>query len=251
MARRPQDVPPDRVVQLNRGLAESSNLAEGLAIDLAELARAVCPDLPRRSIDRLRAVAGEGITRRMPLAASLFAEHLGPEGAVDRLAAHPSDTARGWACYAVAASTPELGRALGRIRPLAADGHYAVREWAWMALRGHVIAQTGLALELLEPWTIEPDANIRRYAVELTRPRGVWCSHLRALREDPAPARAMLEGLRDDPSKYVQDSVANWLNDAAKDHPQWVRGLVARWLEGAPTPQARRIARRATRSIDR
>jgi hypothetical protein len=54
--------------------------------------------------------------------------------------------------------------------------------------------------------------------------------------------------LKDDPERYVQRSVANNLNDIAKDHPALVTELCARWLEGAG-PGRRWIVGHALRSL--
>ena len=58
----------------------------------------------------------------------------------------------------------------------------------------------------------------------------------------------LLAALQDDESEYVRRSVANHLNDIAKDHP----GLVADWIEahlpGAP-PQRAALLRHACRTL--
>jgi len=52
---------------------------------------------------------------------------------------------------------------------------------------------------------------------------------LPALIADPAPLVPILERLRADPSEMVRRSVANNLNDIAKDHPAFVLTLARRW----------------------
>jgi hypothetical protein len=47
-------------------------------------------------------------------------------------------------------------------------------------------------------------------------------------------AAGILEALRADPSLYVRKSVANHLNDIAKDRPDWVMDRLAQWPKDDP-----------------
>ena len=60
-------------------------------------------------------------------------------------------------------------------------------------------------------------------------PRLPWISRLRSLIADPTPAIALLDRLVADPSDYVRRSVANHLNDIAKDHPDMALDCARRW----------------------
>ena len=67
----------------------------------------------------------------------------------------------------------------------AADTNMSVREAAWMAFRPHLQTSFSSCLALLEAIAGHIDANCRRFAVEVTRPRSVWGSHLKQLKLDP------------------------------------------------------------------
>jgi hypothetical protein len=71
---------------------------------------------------------------------------------------------------------------------------------------------------------------------------------LKAFIADPTPTLRLLEILKDDPALYVQRSVANHLNDIAKDHPARILDLLAAWQNGA-SPQRLWITRHALRSL--
>lgn len=242
------EITPKLRAQLSRGEVPSVTLSEMLAADFSVLLPAVEPSLPRELLNRVTGAGG--IVARMNEAGRVMAEHFGASAAVERLSAHTSDIVRGWAAYAVAC-VPGLSapKALKLIRPLADDSHSGVREWAWMAVRPVLAADLDRSIKLLTPWTIHASPNIRRFATEATRPRGVWCAHITALRHDPSLGLPLLEPLKADPTKYVQDSVSNWLNDAAKDNPKFVRDLCREWLRGKPAKSTERICRRAVRSI--
>lgn len=249
--KRVADIAPARLALLNAGTIEAATLTECLAVDFAALMQAALPDIGDDAVATMRQAGGEGISRRMALAARLIHERRGM-GLMEDLRSHPSDTVRGWGCFMVgAAAHLSLADRLALIRPFADDPHFGVREWSWMAVRAHIAADPDPAITLLAEWTNEPSERLRRLASEATRPRGVWCAHIGRLRQSPEMALPILEPLRADPAAYVQDSVGNWLNDASKDRPDWVRSLCDRWSAESPALSTARICKRALRSIGR
>ncbi len=246
-ATKPRDVPADVLRRLNRGEIETATLAEGLAINFVTLLGEVEPALKKQAASCFTDTAG--IVRRMMMAAKLLLDYKGKTG-VEDLKHHTSDTVRGWASFMIGFSPNlSLRERLKRIKPLADDFHFGVREWAWLAVRPHIAADVDEAIALLRPWTSEASANLRRFAVEATRPRGVWCTHIEIFKQKPKKGLPLLEPLREDPSIYVQNSVSNWLNDAGKSSPEFVVALCRRWAKESETPATLRIVKRATRSF--
>ncbi|WP_211462920.1 DNA alkylation repair protein [Collimonas silvisoli] len=254
-------VSPERIAELERGLGETTNLAECLAINQASLLEAVLPSLGfgddvAHVVAVLRLVEGKGISHQLPAIGSALDQMLrGRKKAsggtvLKQLIQHPSDTVRSWAAFASirAAIDIPLSERLESARPFAADSHFGVREWAWMAVRPYIAEDVIEAVKLLVPWTAEQDPNVRRFAVESTRPCGVWSKHIGLLKSNPSVAEPLLEPLKTDPSRYVQDSVANWLNDASKTTPKWVKDLCERW-EGSGNATTLRITKKAMRSL--
>ncbi|MDW3688956.1 DNA alkylation repair protein [Cupriavidus sp. CV2] len=248
-ASRAADIPPDILAALERGEQQSATLTECLALNQVTLLRAVFPKLPPNAIQQAEAASQLGILKRMASIGAILTEQLGAAG-IAHCQAHPSDTVRGWACL-MAGMQPglDLNQRLAAIRPLADDPHFGVREWAWMAVRPHLAVDLDTSIALLVAWTPAPSERLRRFATEALRPRGVWCAHIATLKKNPAQALPILEALKADPSAYVQDSVANWLNDAAKDSPDWVRALCQRWQQDEPAAATRRICNRALRNL--
>lgn len=246
-ARSRTDVTPDILAALNAGTLESASLPETLVVDFAQLLRAVFPNLPASALTSID--PADGIIRRMIAAARIACAH-GGSNVYDTLRAHSSDTVRGWATYVLAEQAGlTLTRRLELIRPLADDSHFGVREWAWMAIRPHLAADIEGAVAALLPWTASAAVNLRRFAVEVLRPRGVWCAHIAQLKESPQLGLPLLQPLHADEARYVQNSVANWLNDASKSQPEWVRTVVARWQASSNSRATQYICRRAVRSL--
>lgn len=97
------------------------------------------------------------------------------------------------------------------------------------AVRPFLIRYPAAMLRLMTKWSLHPNHHVRRLASEGTRPRLPWAIALPAFKKDPSPVLPVLENLRDDPSEYVRRSVANHLNDIAKDNPALVVEISKRW----------------------
>lgn len=97
-------------------------------------------------------------------------------------------------------------------------------------------------------WTGDASPHVRRWCSEGVRPRLPWGARLHALIDDPSPILPLLEALKDDEELYVRRSVANTLNDIAKDHPQRVLTVLESWREGA-TPARDWVIKHAARSL--
>jgi 3-methyladenine DNA glycosylase AlkC len=248
-ATRTADIPADALQAMSRGEMQTATLAECLALDQARLMRTVFPALSRKALKKVDATCQLGILKRMVGIGAVLLDELGAAG-IAQCSEHGADTVRGWACFMIGAQ-PRLNlfERLNAIRPLADDEHFGVREWAWMAVRPHLTQELDAAIKQLSVWTTVPSGRLRRFASEALRPRGVWCTHIAALKHAPERALPILSPLHADPSAYVQDSVANWLNDAAKDQPDWVRRLCAQWLQGTTSDATRRICQRALRNL--
>jgi 3-methyladenine DNA glycosylase AlkC len=258
-ARRMCDVPAPVLAQLAAGAEETVNLMEWLATDMSALARAVAAGL---SESRIRAaleqaadeMGGRGVTDRLRLAGDALAgadPHLSSADYA-LLRSHRSDLVRQWACYAISSPKRALSAddRLSATLSFAADANMSVREAAWMAFRPYVAAKLDWALSALEPLTRHDNPNIRRFAIEVTRPRSVWGAHIETLKRDPELARSLLENTRCDASRYVQLAVGNWLNDASKTRPDWTAQVCRVW-KALGDPHSNFIARRGERTLIR
>jgi 3-methyladenine DNA glycosylase AlkC len=218
---------------------------EQIALDQTALLRRTLPGVTGMPLD----LASHRFTKRMWAGAWVVLDRLGP-GRLKVAVDWGSDTARAWAALAIGLIPEMTFRSrLDLVKQFAADHHFAVREWAWISLRQHIAEDIHAAIDALEPWAYDEDERLRRFASEATRPRGVWCIHLPPLKKDPGLGLPLLEPLRNDLARYVQLSVGNWLNDASKTKPAWVRATCDRWLAEDSSPSTNLICRRGLRSV--
>lgn len=132
-------------------------------------------------------------------------------------------------------------RSLEALRRLTACGssEFAVRHFLKDDFEG--------TLRVMRGWAEDGDHHVRRLASEGCRPRLPWSFRLERLVADPEPAIPILERLQADPEPYVRTSVANHLNDIAKDHPGRMLDLVSGW--DRENPATAWIVRHACRSL--
>lgn len=103
-------------------------------------------------------------------------------------------------------------------------------------------------LPIVTSWTKHENEHVRRLVSEGSRPRLPWGMQLPAFIVDPKTTLPLLTALRDDPSPYVRRSVANHLNDIAKDHPAVVLNIAIKWHRRAPI-ERQRLLRHALRNL--
>lgn len=116
-------------------------------------------------------------------------------------------------------------------RGMALMREMTMRFSAEFGIRHFLLADQARALAIMTGWLDDPNRHVRRLISEGSRPRLPWAMRLPALMADPAPTLPILERLRDDPEPYVRRSVANHLNDIAKDHPRRVAALLDIWAQ--------------------
>ncbi len=103
------------------------------------------------------------------------------------------------------------------------------------AVRPFLIHSPKETLAYLLKCCASEDVHLRRWASEGSRPRLPWGERLSELVKDPSPTRPILDALKFDPELYVRKSVANHLNDIAKDHPDYVIKVLRDWQTEAQT----------------
>lgn len=173
-----------------------------------------------------------------------------PEAAAILAACLPRDDApglSGWALlplsqYVALRGLGEFDLSLSLLRAL--TPHFT----AEFGIRVFIDRDQERALATIHSWTQDTNHHVRRLASEGTRPRLPWAMRLPKLIRDPKPILPILTALLDDPEDYVRRSVANSLNDIAKDHPDLVVAFVAGHIVDA-SPERRQLLRHASRTL--
>lgn len=200
--------------------------------------------------DRAQLIA-DAVHAALPLdggaRAAILADMLHPDASNETGVKSDERGLRGWAVLPLSLVVGQNGltdfdRSLGLLREM------TCRFTAEFAIRYFMLADQARTLRTLTDWVHDPSVNVRRLVSEGTRPRLPWAMQLPALIADPSPTLPLLEALRDDKEEYVRRSVANHLNDIAKDHPDLVADLAGTWI-GDAGEDRRRLLRHACRSL--
>ena len=259
-ARSKKDIPESILIQLNYGEIECANVVEWSAIDRKKLLENIlikhsrehylsavlcCIDnLEKQTINTINEAIGEELLNQITI-------H-NDSSFLQIILRTPSDLVRGWGAFIIGKDTTlTLEQMFQKIQPFAADKHFNVREEAWGAVRHHIIKDLEESIVILSKLAMDENENIRRFASEVSRPRGVWCKHIEELKQNPELALSILEPLKSDKSKYVQDSVGNWLNDASKTQAEFVKKLCERWENESMTNETKYIIKKALRTINK
>lgn len=238
----------------------------GTVRDTARHLRRALPDFDAQrfealALDRLESLEFKARARHLAdaLAQTLPADFAEAAAAIEAALAPPAETEdlaalklgdqglAGWAVWPLSEYVARHGidhpqRALPALREL------TQRFTAEFAIRPFIERHPALVYETLAAWARDPNLHVRRLASEGSRPRLPWGLQLKALIADPSPSLPLLAALQDDASEYVRRSVANHLNDIARDHP----AVFAAWLEAhlPDAPPARRaLLKHASRTL--
>jgi len=115
-------------------------------------------------------------------------------------------------------------------------------------IRPYLVKYPKKALAQMKKWSKSPNKHVRRLSSEGVRPRLPWASKLEQYIDDPIAILPILMTLKNDPSKYVQKSVANCINDMLKDNPNNAKEIIEKWAV-KPSPECKWIIKHAIRNL--
>jgi len=98
------------------------------------------------------------------------------------------------------------------------------------AVRPFIIKYKERMMDVMVKWSTHENPHVRRLASEGSRPRLPWAMAIPFLKIDPSQVLPILKNLKNDPSETVRRSVANNLNDIAKDNPEVVITIAQQWI---------------------
>ncbi|MFV2015895.1 MAG: DNA alkylation repair protein [Candidatus Heimdallarchaeota archaeon] len=215
---------------------------EGYVNDLAEKIQQIYVDFDKESFvkqvlaklqkltftNRMRHISDilrKTLPSRYPKALKILLQTLGPE-----LTKETGTFNDGFIYWPISCFIEDYG--LGHFEE-SMQGMYELtkRFTAEYAIRPFLIQDLRKTIENLSQWLEDPNPDVRRFICEGTRPTIPWGKKIPQLIDNPSPVIPLLESLKEDPSKYVQKSVANHLNAISKSHPDLVIQITKSWAK--------------------
>jgi 3-methyladenine DNA glycosylase AlkC len=131
---------------------------------------------------------------------------------------------------------------------LAAMEHLSLGFSCEFAVRPFLTEHTETTFRRLEGWTRHPMAVVRRLVSEGTRPLLPWGIRVPHLLAEPERGLRLIDSMHRDRDPAVRRSVANHLNDVAKDHPDLAAATARRWSTDG-TRETDQLLRRGLRTL--
>ncbi len=132
---------------------------------------------------------------------------------------------------------------------LAMKAFYAITPLftAEFAIRPFILHYPEDVFNRLAQWACDDNEHVRRLASEGIRTKLPWGCKVPYLNENPQKILAILDKLKEDESLYVRRSVANNLNDLAKDYPELVFDFLENWK--TDTKERKWLVKHALRTL--
>jgi 3-methyladenine DNA glycosylase AlkC len=192
--------------------------------------------------NRLRDTLHEFLPKEFPKAVKILVDSLGPELEESDIAA--------WESFPVMSETAFVSKYGKDHFDLSMQALYEMtkRFSAEGDLRTFIEIDYDRAMRILHAWCTDSSPHVRRLVSEGTRPRLPLAGRIRRFQKDPRPVIELLDKLKDDESQYVRRSVANNINDIAKDNPAIAIATLKRWSKDSK-PEVQWVVRHAARSL--
>jgi 3-methyladenine DNA glycosylase AlkC len=196
--------------------------------------------------DRSRRITGS-LARHLPdefrRAAEILVRSLGPEPDAEDLSGTDGFYIMPLAEFVAERGLEDLDVALPALYEM------TKRFTAEGAIRPFLRRYPGKTLAFLRGLTTNPSPFARRLASEGTRPRLPLAGRLPQFQADPSPVIDLLDRLYADPNLMVRRSVANNINDIAKDNPDVAVATLARWRSERPSDELEWMIRHGLRTL--
>ena len=177
-----------------------------------------------------------------PAAADILIKSLGPE--------LPDPGATAWDAFVVMAECALISEYGKEHYDVSMKALYEMtkRFSAEGDLRTFIEVDFDKTMTVLHSWCDDPNPHVRRLVSEGTRPRLPLSGRIPRFQKDPKPVIKLLDRLKDDQELYVRRSVANNINDIAKDNPDIAIATLRKWRK-SKNDDVQWIVRHASRSL--